>query len=136
MRLMKYAERRKVSIYTDSVMKCFPAYLSKGSRYMLPEDCFVPSRLAFVDSGGVFYPCFEMGDSGKYEGMGDIYEKTLGEIWHNDIHRGLIALALNRKCPRCVDCCTVEGFNSFSENGGLFEQVRRLTDRLVRGLIF
>jgi MoaA/NifB/PqqE/SkfB family radical SAM enzyme len=76
--LMTYAVQRKVSIYTASMMKYVPAYLSRGVRYIPSMGCFVPSRLMIVDSAGECYPCFHRIDSMKHESMGNALEKTLG----------------------------------------------------------
>jgi MoaA/NifB/PqqE/SkfB family radical SAM enzyme len=134
-RLMTYAEQKKMGIYTASLIKFVPAYLSRGIRYIPPMGCFVPSRLIFVNSAGECYPCSLMSNFIRYKGMGNVHHKTLDEIWHNDTHRELITLALNRKCPRCLASCSdVESFDALSRKRFLLGRPHRIISRLVRRL--
>jgi len=135
-RLMTYAGQKKVRVYTASMMKFVPAYLARGIRRIPPMGCFVPSRLMIVDSAGECSPCFQMRNSMKHKSMGNVREKTLEEIWHNDIHRELTTQALNRKCPGCLaGCSDVESFNALSQRGWRSWRPVRIARRLVRGLI-
>jgi MoaA/NifB/PqqE/SkfB family radical SAM enzyme len=135
-RLMWYAEQKKVGVYTASMMKFVPAFLARGIRHIPPLGCFVPSRLIIVDGAGECYPCFQRMDSMSYKSMGNVHEKSLDQIWHNDIHREQIALALNRKCPGCLAACSdMESFNALSQGGWLSGRPRRIIRRLVQGLI-
>jgi radical SAM protein with 4Fe4S-binding SPASM domain len=133
--LMMYADRKKVIVYTAGMMKYVPAYLSKGIRHVPPRGCYVPSRLMIVESTGECYPCFQISNSMKQRSMGNVHEKSLDEIWHNDIHRELIMLALNRKCPGCLaGCGDVESYNALSQGSLLSERMRHIIRRLVNSL--
>ena len=128
-----YAEQKKVSVYTASIMKFVPAYLTRGIRHIPPGGCFVPSRLMIVDSAGECYPCFQMSNSMRDKSMGNVHEETLGEIWHGDMHRELTMLALNRRCPGCLaGCSDVESFNALSQKSWLSGRPVRFMRRLVR----
>ncbi len=135
-RLMRHAERKKVIVYTASLMKYVPAYLTRKIRTIPSRGCFVPSRLMIVDSTGECYPCFKMRSVMRHNSMGNAHEKSLGEIWHNDVHRELTMLALNRECPGCLAaCCDVENFNALPQKGWLSKRTGHIVRRLVRGLI-
>ena len=135
-RLMVYAKQKKVSVYTASMMEFVPAFLARGIRRIPPTGCFVPSRLMIVDTAGECYPCFQMRHSMRHKSMGNVHEKTLDEMWHNDIHRELTMRGLNRKCPGCLaGCSDVESFNALSQRGWLSGRPGRMIRRLVRGLI-
>lgn len=134
-RLMTYAEQKKVRVYTASMMKFVPAYLARGIRRIPPTGCLVPSRLMIVDSAGECHPCFKLGNATGHKSMGNVHEKTLDEIWHNDIHRELIMLGLNRKCPGCLaGCSDVDSFNTLAQGGWLSGRPVRIIKRLVSGL--
>ena len=133
---MIYAQRKKVIVYTASMMKFVPAYLARGIRRIPDMGCFVPSRLMIVLSAGECFPCFQMGNSMRDKSMGNVYRESLSEIWHSDIHRELTMLALNRKCPGCLaGCSDVEGFNALSQRSWLLERPVRFMRRLVSEFI-
>jgi radical SAM protein with 4Fe4S-binding SPASM domain len=135
MGLMSYADRRKIIVYTASLMKYVPAFLARGIRKMPPTGCLVPSRLMIVDSAGECYSCFKMRNSMRHKSMGNVLEKSLDEIWHNAAHRELTLLALNGQCPGCLAACSdVENFNSLALTGRLSKHAGNLIRRLVRGL--
>jgi radical SAM protein with 4Fe4S-binding SPASM domain len=135
-RLMRYAEQKKVIVHTASMMQFVPAYLARGIIYIPPTGCYVPSRMMMVDNNGECYPCIQMRNSMSHESMGNVHRMTLDKIWNNDIHRELIMLALNRKCPGCLTGCSdVESFNALSQRGWLSGWPRRIVSQLARGLI-
>jgi MoaA/NifB/PqqE/SkfB family radical SAM enzyme len=135
-RLMTYAEEKKVIVYTASMMKFVPAYLARGIRPMPPTGCYVPSRLMIVDNAGECYACFQMRNSARRKSMGNVYEKTLDNIWYNDIHRELAILGLNRKCPGCLaGCSDVESYNALSQQSWLPGWRKRIVRSVVRRLI-
>ncbi len=134
--LMRYSEQKKVKIYTADMMKFVPAYLTRGTMFIPPNGCHVPSRLLIVDSAGECYPCFQMRNSMRHKSMGNVYRTTLDKIWHNDVHRELVTLGLNGKCPGCLAACSdMKSFNALRQKGRLFGRPARIFRRLSRGLI-
>jgi radical SAM protein with 4Fe4S-binding SPASM domain len=135
-RLLRYAQQKKVRVYTADMMKFVPAYLTGGTIFIPPNGCFVPSRLMIVDSAGECYPCFQMRNSMRHKSMGNVHTMTLDRIWHNDIHRELITLGLNRKCPGCLAACSdIRSFNALRQKGWLFGGSGPVISRLIRRLI-
>jgi MoaA/NifB/PqqE/SkfB family radical SAM enzyme len=135
--LMRYAERKRVAVYTASMMKFVPAYLTRGIKQLPSIGCFVPTKLMIVNSAGDCYSCFQRLDSMKRESMGNIHELSLGEIWHSDIHSDQVALGISKKCPGCMAACSdVESFNALSQKGWLAGQPAHILGRLVKRLIW
>lgn len=111
--LMRYAAKRKVLVYTASMMKYVPPYLTRGIRFIPPNGCHVPSKVLKVDSSGNCYPCGMIRSRMKQKSIGNVYEESLKDLWHNQIHQELNLLALNRKCPSCIAACSdVESYNT------------------------
>jgi MoaA/NifB/PqqE/SkfB family radical SAM enzyme len=120
--LIRYAEKKNIHIYTDNLMKYVPPYLSRRIRPIPQGGCLLPSRQINVYSDGECRPCFFLGRS-----AGNIYELSLNEIWHNTIHRELIHLALNRKCPGCLAACSdIVSFKSRINKERVFELIRHV----------
>ncbi|HBH60997.1 MAG TPA: hypothetical protein DDX85_04495 [Nitrospiraceae bacterium] len=124
--LMGYAEEKNIYIYTGNLMEYVPPYLSRGIRPVPQKGCVLPSRQINVYSDGECRSCFFLGRS-----LGNIYELSLNEIWHNTIHRELIHLALNRKCPGCLAACS--DISSF-KSGINKDRVFKLIKRVVKGV--
>ncbi len=111
--LMRYAAKRKVLVYTASMMKYVPPYLTRGIRFIPPNGCHVPSKVLKVDSSGNCYPCDMIRNRMKQKSIGNVYEESLEDLWHNKIHQELNLLALNRKCPSCLaGCSDMDSYNA------------------------
>lgn len=132
-RLMRYAERKKISVYTASMMKYVPPYLARGIRHVPPGGCFVPAGLLVAESSGNCFPCFMMRERMKDRSMGNVFETSLDEIWHGDVHQELTLMALNRTCPGCLASCSdVDSYDALSQRGFLTRHVSRMISRFVR----
>jgi len=132
--LMRYAKSRRVSIYTASMMKWVPRYLTRRVRPIPPDGCFVPSKLLMVNTSGETFPCFMSANAVSARSMGNVYEKSLDRIWHNTIHRELTLLGLHKRCPGCLAACgDVESYNAIARRGGLGRVFGRLTNRSALG---
>ncbi len=129
--LMRYAAKRKVLVYTASMMKYVPPYLTRGIRFIPPNGCHVPSKVLKVDSSGNCYPCEMIRKRMSQKSIGNVYEKSLEDLWHNQIHRELNLLALNRKCPSCIAACSdVESYNTLDNK---FRPVKLIT-RMINSI--
>ncbi|KPJ99077.1 MAG: hypothetical protein AMK71_10315 [Nitrospira bacterium SG8_35_4] len=126
--LMDYAQKTGVTIYTANMMKFIPPYLARGIRHVPPCGCHVPSRLLVVDSSGDTFPCFMMRERLRNKSMGNIYETSLNNIWHNSIHGELVRTALDRRCPGCLASCSdVESYDELQRRGWFARYFRKLT---------
>ncbi len=129
--LMRYAAKRKVLVYTASMMKYVPPYLTRGIRFIPPNGCYVPSKTLMVDSSGNCYPCDMIRKRMKQKSIGNVYEESLEDLWHNQIHQELNLLALNRKCPACVCACSdVESYNALGKKIWPLKLITRAINRL------
>jgi MoaA/NifB/PqqE/SkfB family radical SAM enzyme len=129
--LMRYAAKRNIVVYTASMMKYVPPYLTRGIRFIPPNGCQVPSRVLKVDSSGNCYPCIMIKNRMKQKSIGNVYEKPLEDLWHNQIHRELNFLALNRKCPSCLaGCSDVESYNAMENKMWPLKLIARVINRL------
>jgi MoaA/NifB/PqqE/SkfB family radical SAM enzyme len=128
--LLTYARQKNVIIYTGNMMKHVASYLSEGISPFPPQGCHVPSKRLVVDIDGNTRPCFVI-----RKNMGNVNEKSLSSIWHNDIHNQFILSALKKKCPGCLLACSdIDGFNGVT-NGSFFDVgnwrlVRYINNRL------
>lgn len=128
--LMRYAAKRNVHVYTASMMKYVPPYITRGIRFIPPNGCHVPSRVLKVDSTGNCYPCDMIRSRMSHKSIGNVYEKSLEDLWHNQIHQELNLLALNRKCPSCLaGCSDVESYNAI---GKKFWPLKLITQAISR----
>jgi MoaA/NifB/PqqE/SkfB family radical SAM enzyme len=124
--ILKYAERKKVTIYTGNMMKHVASYLTEGANPFPPQGCYVPSKTLAVDIEGNTHPCFVINKN-----MGNVNEMSLSSIWHSEIHKDLIIAALEKKCPGCLRACSdVEGYNS-----GWKESLHHVMDRCHRDFV-
>lgn len=131
--LMGYAKLKNVRVYTASMMDFVPAYLARGIRPIPTGGCFVPTRLLVVDTSGNIYPCFMMQTRMKKKSMGNVLEKPLHEIWHNEIHRELTLMGLNRKCPACFAACSdVESYDAIAKKAGMTKRIKNGLRQLLR----
>ncbi len=129
--IMRYAEKRNVLVYTASMMKYVPPYITRGIRFIPPNGCHVPSRVLKVDSTGSCYPCDMIRHRMKQKSIGNVYEESLKDLWHNQIHQELSLLALNRKCPSCMAACSdVESYNAIGKNIWPLKLITRVINRL------
>ena len=129
--LMRYAAKRKVLVYTASMMKYVPPYLTRGIRFIPPNGCHVPSKVLKVDSSGNCYPCDMIRNRMKQKSIGNVYEKSLEDLWHNQIHQELNLLALNRKCPSCLAAWSdVESYNVLGKKIWPLKLITRVINRL------
>jgi radical SAM protein with 4Fe4S-binding SPASM domain len=131
--LMRYAARRKVVVYTASMMKYVPPYLARRIRYVPPNGCHVPSKVLKVESSGNCYPCVMIRNRLKEKSIGNVYEQSLEKLWHNQAHRELNLLALNRKCPACLaGCSDMESYDAMENNIWPLQLVARVINRVHR----
>lgn len=129
---MRYAEGKNIFIYTANLMKYVPPYLSRGIIPTPSGGCFVPSRLIVVDTSGNCFPCF-LFRTLSTNSMGNINDESLKKIWHSQIHKEKILLALNKKCPGClVACSDVDSYNMTAQMGRVSKLITRLGKRIVR----
>jgi len=130
--VLRYAASKNIMVYTANMMDHVPPYLTRRIRPIPPDGCFVPSRLLVVDDVGDTYPCFMMQRVMKEKSMGNVHEKSLDKIWHNDIHRELTLMGLNRKCPRCFAACSdVDGYNPSGNRDRVTKLIRRVIHRFL-----
>jgi MoaA/NifB/PqqE/SkfB family radical SAM enzyme len=133
--LLRYAVSKNIMVYTANMMDLIPPYLTRGVRPVPPGGCFVPSGMLLVGTSGETHPCFMMQKVMKEKSMGNVFEKSLTEIWHNDFHRELNMLALNRKCPGCLaGCSDVESYNAQSQRRLLPEWMEYIITQVGRVL--
>ncbi len=131
--LMRYAEKRKILIHTASMMKYVPPYITRGISFIPPNGCHVPSRVLRVDSSGNCYPCRVMRIRMKQASIGNVYKKSLEDLWHNRIHREINLLALNRKCPACLGGGSdVESYNAIGNKLWPLKYFAPVINRLIR----
>lgn len=130
--VVRHAAAKNIILYTASMMDFVPSYLTRRIRPIPPNGCFVPTRLLTVNTSGETYPCFMMQRVMEDRSMGNVHEKSLDNIWHNDIHRELTLMGLNRKCPRCFAACSdVEGYNNRVKTDRVIRLIRRVIDRFI-----
>ncbi len=130
--ILHYAASKNIVVYTANMMDRVPPYLTRRIRPIPPDGCFVPSRLLLVDTSGETYPCFMMQRVMKEKSMGNVHDKSLDNIWHNDIHRELTLMGLNRECPRCFAACSdVDGYNSGANRDRVTKLIRRVINRFI-----
>jgi len=68
----------------------------------------------------------------KEKSMGNVHEKSLDQIWHNDIHRELILMGLSRKCPRCLAACSdVKGYNASANKSRVVSLIKYAVKRFI-----
>jgi len=124
-KLLHYAKKKNIIVYTANMMDRVPEYLTRGITNIPYKGCFVPSRMLLVDTSGETYPCFLMQRALQEKSMGNVNDHSLDSIWHNDIHKELILLGLNRKCPRCLAACSdIESYDGMSRKSRLSEWIR------------
>lgn len=129
--IMRYAAKRKILVYTASMMKYVPPYLTRGVRFIPPNGCHVPSKVLKVDSSGNCYPCVMIMKRMRLKSIGNVYEKSLEALWHNQIQQELNLLALNRKCPSCLaGCSDVESYNAIEKKIWPLTLITRLVNQL------
>jgi radical SAM protein with 4Fe4S-binding SPASM domain len=108
--LKLYASDRGVKIFTEALFGVIPDYLIEGKRPIPPGGCYLPSKFLLVDWRGDIYPCFFMRQD--QDRMGNVYNTSLRDVWHNAHHKQLQVLALTERCPGCLAACSdVETFN-------------------------
>jgi MoaA/NifB/PqqE/SkfB family radical SAM enzyme len=130
--LLRYAKSKNVKIYTANMLDRVPPYLTRRIRPIPPDGCFVPSKFLLVDISGETYPCFMMRIRMKENSMGNVHENSLDKIWHNNIHRDLTLMGLNRKCPRCFAACSdVEGYNASAKRSRVASLIRYAVKRFI-----
>lgn len=106
--LNKYAKKKNVKIFTESLFNTIPDYLINGNRPIPPQGCHMPSRFMLINWEGNVYPCFFM----RQEVMGNVHHDSLKNIWHKDIHNKMQELGLKKLCPGCLAACSdIASFN-------------------------
>jgi MoaA/NifB/PqqE/SkfB family radical SAM enzyme len=124
--LLKYAKRKKVTIYTENMLKYVAHYLTERSNPFPPKGCHVPLKTIVVDIEGNSHPCFVINKN-----MGNVNEMALSSICQSDIRRKLIISALNSKCRGCLAACSdVEGYNR-----GLKQIFHYMANRYLKRLV-
>jgi MoaA/NifB/PqqE/SkfB family radical SAM enzyme len=118
--LLKYAERKHVTIYTGNLLKHVASYLAERATSFPPKGCQVPLKTVLVDVNGDSHPCFAITQS-----MGNVNDTSLSTIWHGASRKALAVAALEKKCRGCLRACgDVEGYDS-----GLKRVFRYVVDR-------
>lgn len=116
--IVDYSRRRGIEVYTENLLLHVPVYLARGVRPIPAGGCFIPSRFLLVDYRGDVYPCFFMRD----RRIGNIFDESITQLWHNEIQRELNILALKEQCPGCLAACSdVETYNIISSKGARHE---------------